>query len=175
MSDERSNATGPRSGLKPGLRVLLFTSLALNLLVAGLVIGAVVGHRFGEDGPRPPRLDRAGGPMTMALSHEDRHAIGLEMRKAYREKRPTRADMRAEYARVIAALRAVPFDPSAVRAAMDRQMAGIAARGELGRDLLLHRLETMSDDDRSAYAERLEEVIERRAERFSKRRTGEND
>ena len=55
------------------LRIIFFLSLALNLLVAGLVIGHMLG-----DGPdrRVPRVDRMGGPMTFALSHEDRRAIG---------------------------------------------------------------------------------------------------
>ena len=53
------------------VRIVLLTSLALNLAVLGVVIGAFV--RFGphRDGP-PSRADLVGGAYTHALSPADR-------------------------------------------------------------------------------------------------------
>ena len=143
-----------------GIRIVLFVSLALNLAVAGLVLGAVASHRFGRD-DHPSRLDRAGGPLTEALSAADRRAIAKALRQAAREERPTRADIRAEYQAVIAALRARPYDAEALREAVERQSQGLKRRVDLGREILLHRLAGMSDDERAAFAGRLEAVIER--------------
>ena len=93
------------------LRIIFFLSLALNLLVAGLVIGHMLG-----DGPdrRVPRVDRMGGPMTFALSHEDRRAIGDALRKEYRENDRPRHNRDAQYRAFIAAHQpTAPIDVSA--------------------------------------------------------------
>ena len=96
------------------LRVVLLVSLALNLLV----VGVVAGH-FLRDDPkgRVPRVDRMQAPMTFALSHEDRRAIGKALRQEYRDNRPSREEVVAEYQGVIAALRADPFQPELVAGA----------------------------------------------------------
>ncbi len=153
------NGQAPRPGRK--LRIVLFASLALNLLVVGLVVGAMVAHGFGKDG-RPPRMDQVGGPMTRALSEEDRRALGREMHRAYRDRRPDRAAIRAEFEQVIAALERTPYDPEIVRASVERQMQAVAEGARLGRELLLERLEEMSDAERAAYAGRLREALERK-------------
>ncbi|MEZ5716326.1 MAG: periplasmic heavy metal sensor [Paracoccaceae bacterium] len=154
-----SDATQPKPRTRRGVKIALFLSLALNLLVAGLVLGAVVHHRSDRDG-RPPRLDRGGGPMTAALSLSDRRAIGMALREAAHENRPTRADLQAEYRAVVTALKARPFDPQAVKTALEGQAQVLTRRAELGQALLLDRLQAMSDSERAAYAERLEEVLE---------------
>lgn len=151
---------GPQK-MRRGVRILLFASLALNLLVAGLVVGAVVAHRVG-DSHRPPRIDQVGGPMTRALSQDDRRAIGKALREAYRDRRPARSEIRAEFDRVIAALQTSPYDPSAVRDSLERQMTGVQEGARIGRELLLQRLESMTDDERAAYATRLREELSRK-------------
>ena len=147
--------------MRRGVRVLLFASLAVNLLVAGLVVGAIVAHRVGDD-HRPPRIDQVGGPMTRALSQQDRRTIGKALREAYRDGRPSRSEIRAEFDRVIAALQASPYDPSVVRSSLERQMQGIEEGARIGRELLLQRLESMSDEERAAYAQRLREELSRK-------------
>ena len=63
------------------VRVLLVVSLALNLLVIGAVAGVIIkGGPFKHGGP--PHMAQGGvGPLTQALSKEDRRAIGREMRQ----------------------------------------------------------------------------------------------
>ena len=143
------------------LRIVLFVSLALNLLVAG----AVVGH-FLNDRPdrRVPRVDRMGGPLTFALTHEDRRAIGHALRREYRKDRPSREEIAADYRDVIGALRADPFDATRVQASLDRQLNAATDRIALGQRLLMERIVEMSAEDRAAFADRLEEGVQRMAE-----------
>ena len=153
----------PRTARSPlWLRLLLFVSLALNLLVAGVVAGHIL--RDGPDG-RVPRVDRMGGPMTFALSPEDRREIGHALRDAYREKRPTREQIMAEYQGVIEALRSDPFDRRGLQSAFDRQLASTQDRVAIGQEVLMQRITTMSDAERHAFADRLEEGLRRHGER----------
>lgn len=150
-----------KTGMRPWLKAVLFASLALNLAVAGLVIGAVL--RFGPfDGPRPPRLDMVVGPYTHALSMRDKRAIGMALREEYRAARPSRAQMRAEFSRMLEALRSSPYDGARVAAILERQVQAGMERQALGQRLLLERLETMTLQDRAAFADRLEEGLKRR-------------
>ncbi|MDQ2092252.1 periplasmic heavy metal sensor [Marimonas arenosa] len=153
---------GVQPRTRRSVKIVLFLSLALNLLVLGLVIGAMAGHRFDHD-RRSVYHDRAGGPLTAALSPADRRAIGKALREAARETRPSRARTRAEYQAVVAALTAEPYDGAAVRAAVERQLQGLGQRAELGKEMLLRQLDAMSAADRAAYAERLERVLARGA------------
>ena len=102
--------TTPRDGRL--IRILLVASLALNLLVVGLAAGWALRH---AGGAHPSRLDMAGGPLTRALSTEDRHRIGQQMRAAWRAADDGRGDLRDSYDALLADLRAVPFDPAVVR------------------------------------------------------------
>lgn len=150
----------PKTGMRPWLKAVLFASLALNLAVAGLVIGAVL--RFGPfDGPRPPRLDMVVGPYTHALSHEDKRAIGKALREEYRESRPSRDQIRAEFTTVLQALRATPYDGAKVEAILMGQMQAGVERQELGQRMLIQRLASMTDAERAAFADRLQEGLER--------------
>ncbi|MGR3321436.1 MAG: periplasmic heavy metal sensor [Pseudooceanicola sp.] len=161
MTDDHTPPPSPpRPGMRPWLRVLVFASLALNLLVIGALAGLVAVHDR-DDPRRPPRLDRSVGPLTHALSDEDKRRIGREMRRAYREGRPSRAEFYAEYQQVIAALRADPYDPSIVADSLRRQLDASAERQRIGQDLLLERLAAMTPEERAEFAARLEEGLAR--------------
>jgi len=149
---EKNGAARPR----PWVRIVLIVSLAFNLLVLGLIGGALLsGGKWRHH--HPPRLE-AGGPLTRALSNEDRRAIGRKMRKAYREDgEEVRASRHQALDELVAAVEAVPFDPEAVRQRMADIRAMFRNRFELGQTLLIERLSEMSDAERAAYAERLRE------------------
>ncbi len=148
-------------GMRPWLKVVLFASLALNVAVAGIVIGAAV--KFGPPGgPRPPRQELIVGPYTHALSKEDKVRIGKQLRREYTDGQlPTRAQRAAEFELVLRTLRAVPYDAAALKEIMMQQLRSGAYRQELGQRLLLERLSGMSDAERAAYADRLEEGLRR--------------
>lgn len=144
----------PRSGR--GVKIALAISVALNLAVAGLVLGAWAS----DHGPRKgmPR-DLGFGPFSEALSPEDRRAL----RKAFMDQAPdfrtTREAARAEFVTLLATLRATPFDPAALTAALTAIETRNADRLDLGRTLIETRLVQMSEADRLAFADRLEQGL----------------
>lgn len=138
------------------LRIVLVASLALNLSVVGLAAGWALRH---AGDPHPPRLDMAGGPLTRALSPEDRQEIARQMREAWRAADGGRARLGDSYDALVRDLRAVPFDPAQVADRMRQHRARFAVRFEMGQEVLVRHLAEMSDEGRSAYADRLEERI----------------
>jgi uncharacterized membrane protein len=148
----------PKSGDR-GWRVAFFSLLALNLAVIGLAVGIALNggdHRGGMV------RDLGFGPFTDALSSKDREALRdsfMERVPAWRDMRRT---MRVETDALIAALRADPFDPEALKSAMERQQGRNQERLELGQKLILDRILTLSPQDRSAFADRLEEGMRHR-------------
>lgn len=156
-----SSETAKSPALRPWLRGLLLVSLALNLAVLGLVAGAF--FRFGgpDSDKRPPRVDQIAGTYTRALSSEDRRAIWRQMRQNS-EGMPGRAEMRADMAEVLQVLRAETFDRTALSRVMARQLRFGHQRAELGQSLLIERLSDMSQAERRAYADRLEEGMKKR-------------
>ncbi|SEQ27638.1 periplasmic heavy metal sensor [Thalassovita taeanensis] len=163
MTPQDDSAPKGRTKRFGWMQVMLFASLALNLAVAGLVIGSVLTHGH-PNGRRPPRMVEVAGPYTHALSRADRREIIYALRSEYREGRPSREQIRDEFNAVIAALRAVPYDPGRVAAIVERQMAVGMDRQELGQRLLLERLAAMNDAERAGFADRLAEALEHRSE-----------
>ena len=143
------------------VRIALVVSLAMNLLIAGAVVGAVFsgGKWLHHD---TPRLQVMSGPLTRALSEQDRHAIRRGMRAALRDGTAARNRHRAEFAGLMEDLKASPFDPAAVEARLVTIRELIGAQLSLGEVLLVKRLAAMDAAGRAAYAERLEQVLQRR-------------
>jgi len=164
-NDPEMPKTPPPAPMRGWIKVLLVTSLAVNLAVAGLAIGAVLRH--GDMmGHRTDRASQFGGPYTSALSREDRRAIWQQMRALHGERRPDRASIRAEFAAVVQALRADPYDPGLVRDIVERQFEAGIAWQQVGQALLLERIAAMSPAERAAFADRLSErLAARRSER----------
>jgi uncharacterized membrane protein len=142
-----------------GIRIALALSLAVNLAVVGVVGGSVLGK--GGRPSNPVVRDIGFGPFTAALSPEDRAALGRAFRDSAPDMRGMRRDMRAEVDGLVQALRSVPFDESALRAAIAAQDARGKARLELGQRLLADRLVAMTAGERDAFATRLEHIMER--------------
>lgn len=140
------------------LKLALVVSVALNLGVAGLVLGARLG-----DGPRRdmPR-DLSFGPFSEALSDKDRRALRRDLMGRLGEFRTSREAARAEFAGLLAALRAEPFDPEGLKTALAAIETRNAERLELGRSLIEKRLVEMTPEERLAFADRLERGIQRR-------------
>ena len=141
-------------------RVVLFVSLALNLLVVGVVAGALLGGPRDRD--RDPALRDLGfGPFVSALSRSDRAALRDGLRREAGALRENRAAMRAQFEDLLGLLRAEPYDHAAVRAHVEGQHARVSERMTLGRQLLLERIEAMEPAQRAAYADALDEALRR--------------
>lgn len=140
-----------------GVKIALALSVALNLAVAGLAVGAWLGH-----GPRQgmPR-DMSFGPFSEALDDTDRKAIRRALLERLGEFREQREAARTEFETLLAALRADPFDPGALKVALAALEARNAERLELGRSLIETRLIEMSPEERAAFADRLEKGLRR--------------
>lgn len=135
-------------------RAVLVVSLGLNLAVAGMIGGAIVSGRFG-DGP-PMRVDLGLGPFARALDDADRRAIGRDLRQM----RDLRSDdLHAPMTEMIAALRADPFDPARLQAAMAAQAARLNAVQGRAQAALLARVDAMQSAQRAALADRLEHEL----------------
>jgi uncharacterized membrane protein len=151
-------------------KVVLVLSLALNLLFVGLIAGAA--WRHGGDGFH---RGHAGGdwrgfaaPYVRALPREDRRALFKDLRGMH--PRPDQAARRAPYDLMLTALRADPFDADRVAAILTEQQSRAVDMHGTARDSWLAAVAAMSGPDRAAYADRLEEIIERGPRRRSRDR-----
>ena len=138
-----------------GVKIALALSVALNLGVAGLAIGAWLG-----DGPhRGMPRDMTFGPFSEALDDTDRKALRRALLERLGEFREQREAARAEFEALLTTLRADPFDPEALKAALKALEVRNAERLELGRTLIETRLIEMTPEERAAFADRLEKGL----------------
>ena len=103
----------------PWLKIALFVSLGINLLIVGFLVGAAARHM--GDGPhsaRNPGLGAFGAPYMLALGQDDRRDVFRHVRKSDGDGVPDRRERRAMFAAVISDLRAQPFDPDHAGAAV---------------------------------------------------------
>jgi uncharacterized membrane protein len=143
----------PRTGR--GLKIALAVSVALNLGVAGLVTGIVL---HGGPGGRGDMVRDLGfGPFEGALSEADRDALRGKVRAQFGDIRAARREMQADAQALLAALTADPFDPAALTEAMAAQAEHLGERLKFGSDLMRDHLLSLSDEDRRAFAGRLED------------------
>lgn len=147
------------------MRWLLVLSLALNLMIVGLVAGFAWQGGGKYAGHHPSRLEKIGGPLTHALSHEDRTAIRREMRAVYRNRQDERSKQHRQMQTLIDDLRRTPFDRETIAGHMAAQRDILQERVSLGQSILLDRLVAMSPENRAAYADRLQTALDRKRSR----------
>lgn len=159
----------PDPGLPAGgpgprwIRWLLVASLAFNLAVLGVMGGAAL--RFRGAGMHATAVrDLSLGQFTEALSRQDREVLRQAFIGDPVAFRSERRKARADFERILAALRAEPFDPDQFRAGLDRQKARIQARLDLGQRLLSDLIARMPTDERLQFADRFQAVLDRRPE-----------
>jgi uncharacterized membrane protein len=159
MTDPQGPSTPPPAAPAPPgptpsrwLKPALIVSVALNLAVAGLVLGAWLGDGHRKGMPR----DLSFGPFSEALSDQDLRALRKGLMDRAGEFRSSREAARADFATLLTTLRADPFDPAAMKAALAAIETRNAERLELGRSLIETRLVEMTVEERLAFADRLE-------------------
>ena len=161
MSMEQ-NKPAPRRRL--WIRLLLGASLALNLLVVGLAIGAAL--RFGgpEGARRPPPV--LGATLYRELPRKDRRAIRETMRETPYDRGPDRKTTARDVAQLV---RATPFDATALQTLFEEQAIRRSDWQSLANTALVQQLGRMSAADRAAYADRIENSLNRRRDKGKKR------
>lgn len=146
-------------------KVLLFVSLAVNLLIAGIVIGAVVRHGdvFRQEGPKALPMRQFGyGPFGDALTRPERRALARSVRQHSDELKFDRTAFRKDMGKLLGALRAPQFDRAVAESILADQQQKLFERQVVGRKILLDQIEAMTPAERKAYADRLERLLRRR-------------
>ncbi|MEM1232507.1 MAG: periplasmic heavy metal sensor [Pseudomonadota bacterium] len=149
-------------GLGRGGRVLLYVSLLLNLLVAGLVVGMLIMAGPKDDDRRPALSGDTGlGPLMLALEREDRRALAISMRQSLRGERLTRGEMRRLARDIQGVVATEPFDAETLEGLLTTQFSEVSFRLDLARELFQEKIAAMTPEERASYAARLGEVLER--------------
>ncbi len=152
--------TEPRPRTPRRFKVALGLSLALNLLFVGLIAGAVWrNHGGGDMRPGGPRLQSYAAPYVHALPRAERRALNRSIRAAH--PRLGRAARRAVYAQMLTALRAEPFDAAAIQQVLDDQRSAILGVQQAAQTKWMAAIVNMSQAERLAYADRLQQQIEK--------------
>lgn len=145
-------------------RALLFVSLALNLLIAGMAAGAYL--RGGL--PHPPKARQVEplrslgfGPFEKAMTPVQRRALAKAINARAGDLKATRAQFRQQMATLLETLRTSPFDAATARKIIEAQQRELFERQKIGLRILLNRLENMTDAERAAFADRLERSLRR--------------
>ncbi len=162
-----TETTPPTAPPRSGLRIALIVSLGLNLVILGTLGGLALRHELRP--PPPPVRNLAFGPFTEALSPEDRTALQHAFVEQAKGLRAQRAEMRSDLQALLAALRAPVYDPQVFADVMVRQKARTDIWLGLGQRLLMERIAAMTPTERAAFADRLEQSMDRHARRDAAR------
>ena len=143
------------------IRITLFLSLALNVLVIGAIVGVAL--RGGEQRFRaPPQFLSAGGPLLNAIPNDERRALLRDLRDRVRDGQGGVLRGRREaVGRLADVIAAEPFDRAALEAELQVQI-------DLGNSILTEAqaalvdwVEGLSPEEREAYAERVRKANQR--------------
>ncbi len=152
MSDQMESA---QRRVPRWIKIVLGLSLALNLLIIGAVAGTAWRVSKGGDRAGPP----AGGYVFVwALERADRQEILSEFRL---KNRATHQDRRVMMQEVLEVLRADDFDPATLDGLLSEEASRGAGVREGVQAKVLEKISAMDRDARLAYAERLEEKLQR--------------
>lgn len=135
--------------------IVLVVSLALNLLIVGMAAGTALRLKDGDRAKAPPGFASA---LYRALPKEDRKAMREELSGLHKKGSKHR---KQDFQALSQALRAVPFDPAAVENLLQQQVQSMADLQAALQTQWLTRVTEMSDQERQAYADRLEDVVDR--------------
>jgi uncharacterized membrane protein len=127
------------------LGALLVLSLAANVFMSGWVASSLW-H------PPPPSPGRMVERIASRLSADDAKVLRSAFRAVDRERSPSPG----LHEGVIIALRAEPFDPTALDAALAEEFAGMEAFGRTLRGALLQAAQQMSPAGRMTLAEEMD-------------------
>jgi uncharacterized membrane protein len=135
-------------------------SLGVNLLVVGVVAGAA--YRF--DGPHSGpsgTMRNFGTPYIVALEKDRRREVFKQLRQTRTDGPMTREARRALYDEAVLAIREEPFDLDRVIGVLDKQRNASVGVQQAAQAAWLAEIAGMDARARAAYADRLQEVLER--------------
>lgn len=149
---------------RPGrwVRILLFVSLALNLLIVGLATG------FFLNGPPNPHGDRNDPvlPYTRALDEGQQREVRRALRRSFAsDGRQVRDGYLSDYEAALKLLRSTPFEAERISELLGAQAERGAEVRQRGQQVLSSYLAGLSPEERKAYADRLEAEVEKMRQR----------
>lgn len=150
--------TGPSAKTPRGIKIALAVSVALNLAVAGTVAGLALHDGPGGRGDRFVR-DMGFGPFDAAFSPEDRAALRQSVFASMGDFQQMRQQMQRNMASIVTALRADPYNPSALTSAFDAQAKQLSDRLSQGNLLVRDYLLAFPAEARREFADRLERAL----------------
>ncbi len=144
-------------------RAVLAVSLAANLLVAGMFLGERL--KLFETPPETPKPDTrllrdlGLGPFLSSLPPEAKRRMARRIRDQVGTLRDERQALVREVIRMLALMRAEPFEPAALARVIEGQKQRLVRRTELGRELMLEAIVEMTPQERLRFADRMERVL----------------
>jgi uncharacterized membrane protein len=139
------------------MRIVLVISLGLNLAVVGMVAG----FAFAGDKRSPQRFDLTVGPLTRAMDDNARTSVREALRESGVFDRADRNSIRVDMMALVALLRADDFDAAAFQEVLGRQRARLQAGQDTVLRVVTDQINTMTAQDRAAFADRLERQLRR--------------
>lgn len=136
------------------IRIALAISVALNLGVLGVIGGALING--GPDRHGPMVRDVGFGFFSEALTPDQREDLRQRFVAGNPRVLSEWSAMRNDAFAVLEALRAEPFDPDALKQTLAAQSMRMSDRLATGKILLEEFLVALPDDQRAAFADRLE-------------------
>jgi uncharacterized membrane protein len=162
----------PPQGTSRGIRIALAVSVALNLGVLGVIGGAMLKGGPGHHGPMV--RDVGFGFFSEALTPDQREDLRQRFVTGHPRVLSEWSAMRNDAFAVLAALRSEPFDPEALKQALAAQSQRMSDRLTTGQALIEEFLLALPDDQRAAFADRLEDRM-RLSGRPGKGKGGDSD
>lgn len=150
-----------RGGAPGWMKLLLVLSLAGNLAVAGMVLGNTVRDR--EDERRGP--DRVINWIVGMVPEERRDDAAAAFGEARQRIEAARAMRSERLPAVVTAMRAEPFDPAALDAALDAMFDRDTSGRKIVRETMISLLGQFTPEERSVFAQHFEERLGNRGER----------
>ncbi len=161
MTDVKAKISGWR-------KWLLIGSVALNLAIIGLVVGFVLREPRGDTGrPTPPDILRE---LVRAVPGDHRDALRSDLRAKRDDMRGFREEIQNQRLALVQTLESPNFDMTSISTLFEENRITLSRITTSGHDIIVRRIEQMSDADRKAFAENLRTLYENRRSRDKAKR-----
>ena len=154
MSDENEKPSGRKRNWP---KILLYASLCLNLVLAGLISGVLAYGIFRHDRNVDRILSPAGlGMIVGSLDPDMRSRLASDVRKGGWRHTGYSARGEEHFEAFMATLRAAPFQPEELDLRFAEQREAFTGRMEESQLILGDLIKSMTDEERQELATRLE-------------------
>ena len=144
------------------MRLLLVGSLGLNLLVLGVVGGATYKSMRDGDGDKTRISVDGPNPFLRAMTRQDAERMRRLLRPDESTLGASRETGRQAMYTILTELRSETVTEDTLRGAFDQMSAANNARLQLGQDAIVTHLLMLDGAERTAFADRLEDSLQRR-------------